>query len=136
MAFIVDTSVFVEAERRGLGLSAIVALVPEEEQLAVPAIVVAELLVGVHLGEPLARRLEREDFIARILEELPVLDFDTGVASVYSGMWAGLRRAGSIIPPHDLMIGATAVHYDYDVLTQNTRHFIRIPGVRIREPAW
>jgi predicted nucleic acid-binding protein len=128
--------VFIEAERRGLELSAIVKSVPEEEQLAVPAIVIAEFLVGVHLGDPLNRRLEREEFVNRILEESPVLDFDTGVAFVYSQLWAGLRRTGNSVAPHDLMIGATALQHGCRVLTHNLRDFNRIPGVQVTEPVW
>lgn len=136
MALIVDTSVIIEAERRRLSISAIVDLVPPAEVLAAPAMVIAELLVGIHLAEPLARRIERQRFVDQILERFLVLDFNLAIASVYSELWAGLRRTGNMISPHDLMIGATAVHYDYEVLTQNRRDFDRIPGVRIRQPAW
>jgi tRNA(fMet)-specific endonuclease VapC len=136
VALIVDTSVFVEAERRGADLSEIVTLVPDDESLAVPAIVIAELLVGVHLGQPESRRREREEFIARISSQFPVLSFDVGVAAVYSELWATLRRAGGLIPPHDLMIGATALHYGAELLTHNLRDFQRIPGVQTREPGW
>jgi tRNA(fMet)-specific endonuclease VapC len=42
-----------------------------------------------------------------------------------------LRRRGQLIPDLDLLIAATAVHYDLTVLTFNRRHFERIPDLRL-----
>jgi predicted nucleic acid-binding protein len=47
-----------------------------------------------------------------------------------------LRRAGNLIAPHDLMIGATALLHGYDVLTHNVRDFDRLPGLKVRLPGW
>ena len=44
---------------------------------------------------------------------------------------AGLRRQGEIIPDFDIMIGATALHYDLTVLTFNVRHLSRIADLRL-----
>ena len=42
-----------------------------------------------------------------------------------------LRRLGEIISDFDILIGATALHYDLTFLTYNTRHFKRIPHLKL-----
>lgn len=136
MGLLVDTSVFVEAERRRLALPTIVELASAEEPIAVAAVTIAELLVGVHLGRPQARRLQRQAFIAQVIRDFPVLPFGIEVARTYAQVWADLRRSGNVIPPHDLMIACTAACHGLEVLTHNLREFQRIPGLTLRAPNW
>ena len=131
MALIIDSSVFIDAERRHLDLADIVSSLPLDELLAIAAISVAELMVGAHLGSPRSRRREREEFVQKVVEALPVLPFDLQVAAKYAETWATLRRQGLTVAPHDLMIGSTALHHGYGVLTHNLRDFERIPGLRV-----
>jgi predicted nucleic acid-binding protein len=42
-----------------------------------------------------------------------------------------LRRNRLIISDFDIMLGATALHYDLTVLAFNRRHFERIPDLRL-----
>ncbi len=42
-----------------------------------------------------------------------------------------LERTGQRIDNMDLLIAATALHEDLILVTGNTRHFDRIPGLRI-----
>ena len=42
-----------------------------------------------------------------------------------------LRSAGTPIEDLDLLIGATALRHDLTLLTNNRRHFERLPGLRI-----
>ena len=42
-----------------------------------------------------------------------------------------LERAGQRIDSMDLIIGATALHEDLILVTDNVKHFSRIPGLRI-----
>ena len=44
---------------------------------------------------------------------------------------AEAKQAGRVIPFPDLLIGATAVHFDYGVGTRNLRHFQMIPGLSV-----
>lgn len=38
---------------------------------------------------------------------------------------------GIVIPFADLLIGGTALHYGYGLMTRNLRHFEKIPGLKI-----
>ena len=136
MAVLLDSSVLIEAERRYYPLSRIVALANDDEPMAIPALAVSEMLLGVYLSRPSTRRAYREDFIERIIDKFDILSFELSAARLYARVWADLRRAGNVIAPHDLLIGATALVHGYDVLTDNVRDFERIPGLKVRLPGW
>ena len=42
-----------------------------------------------------------------------------------------LRWRGELISDFDILIGATALHYDLTLLIYNTRHFKRIPDLKL-----
>jgi predicted nucleic acid-binding protein len=43
-------------------------------------------------------------------------------------------RVGQIISDFDILLAATALHYDLTVLTRNTRHLNRISTLKIYRP--
>ena len=135
MAVLIDSSVFVALERRGLRLSALTRLVPDAP-LALASITASELLVGVHRAIPPARRTGREVFVAAILEAVPVLAFDLHVARVHARLLDQLRSLGQPVGAHDLLIAATAIAQASEVLTDNLRDFTRVPGLTVRQPDW
>jgi predicted nucleic acid-binding protein len=136
VAILLDTSIFVEAERRGLRLEQMVELLVPNEDIATSAITVAELLFGVHGAANAQQSRERVNFVESIIERVPSLPFDVLVARVYAELWAALRQTGNLIAPHDLMIGSVALANHLDVLTHNIRDFGRIPGLTVRQPSW
>ena len=46
-----------------------------------------------------------------------------------------LRRRGELISDFDILIGATTLHHDVTLLAYNTRHFRRIPDLKLYPPA-
>jgi len=136
MAVLLDTTVLIEAERRRYPLSRVVALADDEEPMAISAVAVAEMLLGIYLSRPSPQREHRERFVERIIDRFDVLAFDLPVARLYAQLWADLRRAGNLIARHDLMVAATALHHGYHVLTDNLRDFERVPSLNVRPPGW
>jgi tRNA(fMet)-specific endonuclease VapC len=63
-----------------------------------------------------------------------LLTLDDPIMESFAELRAFLRRRGLLIPDFDLLIGATALHYDLTLLTFNCRHFERMPGVRLYQP--
>jgi tRNA(fMet)-specific endonuclease VapC len=53
------------------------------------------------------------------------------IADVHSQIVATLSESGSTIGPHDNWIAATAITYDYDLLTTNANEFRRVPNLRV-----
>jgi predicted nucleic acid-binding protein len=136
VATLIDSTVFIEAERQQLPVASVLDRFEPDEELGIAAVTVAELLLGIHLSAPSPARDFRRDFIEDVIASVTVLDFDLEVARQYAEVWAGLRLAGYLIAPHDLMIGSTALVHGFAVLTHNVRDFARVPGLTVRQPNW
>ena len=136
MAVLIDSSVFIDMERRRLTMRDVLDLVQPNEDVSTSSITVSELLVGAHLAESESRRILRESAVELLLQTMTVLDFDIRAARIHSQIWTDLRRAGNLIAPHDLIIGAIALANGHAVLTKNVRDFDRIPGLKVRQPVW
>ena len=135
MAQLIDTSVFVTMERRGLPLDALLASAPDE-LAGIAAITASELLAGVYLADTPERRTKREAFVESVFDAFTALPFDLRTARVHAEAWAHLRTAGRSIGAHDLQIAATALANGYAVLTDNVREFAEVPSLEVRRPVW
>lgn len=132
---LIDTSVFIDLERRGLGLEALATALPDEP-VALAAITASELLVGVHRAEDASRRERRSAFVERLLGLVPALPFDLEAARVHARLLADLQREGTPIGAHDLLIAATAIARGAAVWTGNLRDFGQVPGLEVRVPSF
>jgi len=124
---LIDTSVLVDAERRGDPLEKRVG----DADRAISVITVSELLHGVHRAESEARRLVRRAFVEQLLARLEPVPVSTQVARVHAEIWARLEADGQIIGAHDLWIAATALGHGMALVTSNARDFERVPGLTI-----
>jgi tRNA(fMet)-specific endonuclease VapC len=136
LAKVIDSSVLIGMERRGLGLEALPEIMPEGEGVALAAVTVSELLLGIYRADSAARRLRREGFLDAALEAIPVLAFDLRAARTYGRVWSELMAQGQPIGIHDAQIAATALTYGYGVLTDNPKDFERVPGLSVSPPRW
>jgi tRNA(fMet)-specific endonuclease VapC len=125
MAVLIDTSVLVNAERRGQSLERAIGT----EDRAISAITVSELLHGVHRAVDGRIGARREAFVEHLLASIEALPVTTTVARAHARVWASLERKGTLIGAHDLWIGATALAHGMSVATANPREFERIPGL-------
>lgn len=126
---ILDTGVLVKAARRQLELSVIAA----EDDVAVPAIVVAEFLAGIELGANAARRAKEQALLERVLEVVVVEDYTAQVAPHHAELLAHARRSGRPRGAHDLIIAATARATERTLLTTDGKAgFEELPGVHAR----
>jgi predicted nucleic acid-binding protein len=135
LALLIDTSVLIGMERRGMQPEDFGGLAPPQSA-ALASITASELLVGVHRTTPESRRIRRETFVERLLGTILVLPFDLRVARAHAQLTATLAAAGRPIGAHDLIIAATALAHGFDVLTDNPRDFGRVPGLVVRRPDW
>jgi tRNA(fMet)-specific endonuclease VapC len=127
VAVLIDTSVLINAERRGESLELAIG----DEERAISAITVSELLHGVHRAVDDRVRVRREAFVEHLLASIEALAITTAVARAHAGIWASLEREGNPIGAHDLWIAATAVTHGMSVATANTREFERVPGLTV-----
>ena len=129
MGSLIDTGVFIAAERGKLDLAAVLAEVADEPT-AISAVTAAELLDGVNRADA-ARRGKREQIVEDILSRFPVIAFDLPVARVYAALLTARARLGRPLAPHDLMIAATALSLGYRVVTRDKRSFPEIAGLDV-----
>jgi predicted nucleic acid-binding protein len=138
MGLVIDTSALVDVERSGpesskedVWANLLQAVGPEP--VALPAIVVAEMWVGVALADSKARSDARRLQIEAMVSNLPLADFDAATAELWGRLFAELRRLGTSIPSNDLTVAATAKRLDYGVLVgrADEHHFRKVPGLRV-----
>ena len=131
MGTLVDASVLIAAERGRLDVEAAFAVRDRrDEPVAIAAITASELLHGVHHLTGV-RRVRAQGWVDRWLDALPAIPFDLEVAQIHAAIGAELRRNGTPIGAHDLMIAATAVHLGYRVATCDRRSFSHVEGLAV-----
>ena len=65
------------------------------------------------------------------LEAVEVVPLDDAACRVFGAERARLREEGNLIGDMDILIGATATSNNLTLLTNNTRHFERMQGLKI-----
>jgi len=131
MGLIVDTGVFIRAEREGHRDP--VALIPFDDDLGFCSISLSELLEGIYFAATPHRAERRREFIERAKAVMPIFVFDEAVAEVHARVRAAQRKTGKMIGAHGLIIAATAVSLGWDVLTFNAAEFRQVDGLGVRE---
>lgn len=95
---------------------------------AISVITFGEIYEGIYFGID-AERHECE--FMRFLSEFEILFLDRDVMKRFAGIRRNLRRSGQMISDTDLLIAATALHYDLTLVSRNRRHFERIPNLKL-----
>jgi len=137
VGLIVDSSVFIAAERRGESPRALVkriAISTGDQEIALSAIGLTELIHGIYRADSPARKARRKQFVEELLLGFTVYPYTTETAKLAGRIDGGQTAKGIIIPFPDLLIGATALSLGFAVMTLNTRHFQLIPGLQIVSP--
>ena len=98
-------------------------------QCALSVITLAELKFGAENSSRREIRLRETEMFCRPLNVLSLLD----VLDVYAKEKTRLRRLGQQITDFDLLIGATAIHYDLVLVTNNVKHFERMQFLSVED---
>ncbi len=122
---LLDTTFLIDAER---GEFALDGVIEDDDDVAIAAVTVAELLVGVRLASD-KRREARTIFVHEILESLPIVAYDRTVAIQHAELLVAVRQQGRPRGAHDLLIAATARATDRTIVTADLPAFVDLPGV-------
>jgi tRNA(fMet)-specific endonuclease VapC len=128
---ILDTTVLIDAERGGDSLA---AAINDNDDVAVAAITVAELRVGIQMAKG-ARRKKRAQFVTAVLDAVAIEPYDLQVAEAHAALLAHVRSKGSPRGAHDLIIAATARAREREVVSLDRRGFGKLPGVSLIDPS-
>jgi predicted nucleic acid-binding protein len=134
VGLILDSSVAIAAERRGDAVQAFLRRVIDavgDQEAALSAVGVVELVHGIHRADTAERRARREAFVEELLATVAIYPLTTDVARLAGRLDAEQQSHGIVVPFADLLIGAAALSLGYSVLTVNARHFGRIPGLSV-----
>ncbi len=129
MGLILDTNVFIQAERSQKKID--FSQWRSYGEAFISAITVSELLVGVHRASDEKHRLRRAAFVEAVITKIPILAFDTESARIHALLFAELASQGRLIGAHDLIIAATALKHGCAVLTANLSEFERVPNLKV-----
>jgi tRNA(fMet)-specific endonuclease VapC len=125
---VLDTSVLIAVERGAVDLA---AYIHEDDDAALAAVTVAELLVGVErAGE--AQRARRATIVEELIAQVDCLPYDLPAARAHAELMAHVAALGQPRGVHDLIIAATARAHGRTVVTLDRRGFEGLPGVNVR----
>jgi tRNA(fMet)-specific endonuclease VapC len=98
------------------------------QQIKIPAVVKAELLLGALKSDhPKRTGGVVNDFIA----PFEVAPFDDYATKIYARIRYELERIGKPIGPNDLIIAATTIAQGATLVTHNIKEFSRIKSLKI-----
>ena len=128
MTFLLDTNICSAHMRRPAQLAH--RFMQYVGQLAVPTIVLGELFAGAYQHSNPTRLLQ---LIDDLLQEVQVLDFDSVCAEKFGSIRGTMHQQGFSFQNLDLMIGSVALVHDLTLVTNNTKDFRNIPGLRLED---
>lgn len=71
--------------------------------------------------------------LLKLLSDVTVIDVDQTVAWKFGAVRAQLLDQGQPVAAMDLMIAATALVHGWTVVTHNTQHFSKVPGLPLED---
>ncbi len=87
-----------------------------------------ELLYGAYNSSKVEKNLTL--FIS-FLEQFSILEFDEKASEIFAKTKAKLKKDGNIIADMDLMIASIAMANNYELVSNNQKHFKRIPHLKL-----
>ena len=97
-------------------------------EVAISSIVLAELCYGVELSQ---RQKENWAALDDFLKYVAVLDWPEQASRHYGIIRAHLKKKGALIGANDLLIASHALALDATLISDNSREFSRVPGLKL-----
>ena len=134
MGIVIDTGVFIAIERSSSNLNALRPILtkmdPSDEAL-ISSITLAELVHGIHRAKTPEQRAKRLEFAKEVVASFAVTPFTQQTAWIAGKVRGEQAKIGNTLPFQDSLIAASALEFDFSVLTLNLKDFERIPGIKI-----
>jgi predicted nucleic acid-binding protein len=127
MGLVLDSSALVAAERQALPVSTLLERLQRQHYVTEIAIGVVELEHGIYRAQSPQQASKRRAYLDTAFAAIPAEPFTREIGKVVTQIDAEARMNGIAIPFADLLIGGTALHFGYALVTSNARHFQKIP---------
>jgi tRNA(fMet)-specific endonuclease VapC len=126
--FMLDTDISSYIMKRSSGAVLLKLKTVDLNDVCISSITKSELMYGVEVSP---RRPRNEAELDAYLKYVEVLDYPSSAAIDYARIRAFLKASGTVIGANDLFIAAHARCLDLTLVTNNTREFARVPGLKI-----
>ncbi len=98
------------------------------EKIYICNITVAELYFGAYNSHRVAENLIR---VQEFIQNIEVIYLDDRAGQKFGELKASLRKMGQPVADFDLLIASIALTKNYSLVTNNTRHYHRIPELKL-----
>ncbi len=127
MRYMLDTNICIQIMNHASD-KMLAKLLEHEGQMCISTIAAAELRFGA--AKSTAQK-KNQQLLAEFLAPLEVMPFDEDAAESYGDLRAALEKTGRPIGPLDTLIAGHALSLSATVVTNNTREFVRVKGLRV-----
>jgi tRNA(fMet)-specific endonuclease VapC len=93
---------------------------------SISVITYGELYYGAKKSK---QRTKNIAVVRRIAELFPIINATKSIMETFADLKVGLQKEGSVIADFDLIIAATALSMNYILVSNNVKHFSRIPSL-------
>lgn len=97
---------------------------------ALSIITYGELLFGAKKSQKIEKNLA---VAYRIKELFPIINIHKSIIETFSDLKANLQKSGNNLDDFDLLIGSTALVYNFALVTNNEKDFSKIPDLKIAD---
>jgi tRNA(fMet)-specific endonuclease VapC len=102
----------------------------QAEEINVCSVVKGELFYGALKSAKPEKNLDK---VRKFLDSFQSLPFDDTAAEKYGEIRVKLEKTGTPIGPNDLFIAAIAASNNKTLVTNNTREFRRVEGIKLED---
>ena len=128
--YILDTNTWIEHFHQRSGVTQHIMELPTT-QIFVSEVTLAELTFGAYYSDDFERHIKEPEWLQRYITVLDISEVFDEYAQIRCALKRQKKTLDKEIGNFDILIGATALHYDLTVVTDNLKHFEQMPGVKV-----
>lgn len=129
MKFCLDTNTLIYFFK-GLGNVSTRLLTTPPGEIAIPAVVIFELEVGIGKSAYPRKKKSQLQELASLVNIVP---FGQSEAKCAAGIRIKLERQGNPIGPYDILVAASAMANNSTLVTHNQKEFERVEGLKVED---
>jgi tRNA(fMet)-specific endonuclease VapC len=135
LGVVLDSSTVITAERRRMPVPQLIDAIQKahgEIEVSLSLVTVAELVHGIYRAKTPEASQRRRAYIEELVDLVPIHPATKQTAFLVGQIQGQEAAKGNVLPFNDLMIAAAAMEQGYAILTENLRHFEKIPGLVVK----
>jgi tRNA(fMet)-specific endonuclease VapC len=103
-----------------------------QENISLPKSISVITYGELYYGAKKSVHVEKNLAVVRRISELfPIINTTKSIMETFADLKTGLQSKGNVIADFDLIIAATALSMNYILVSNNEKHFSRIPSLQI-----